>query len=32
MVILVIHTFLIAGRRNMKKRFEEIVNGRWGLS
>jgi hypothetical protein len=30
--ILVIHTFLIAGRRNMKKRLKDGVNERWGFS
>ena len=31
-VIFLIHTFLIAGRRNLKKRLEELVNDRWGIS
>jgi hypothetical protein len=30
-VILLIHTFLIVGRRNTKKRREELANDRWGL-
>jgi hypothetical protein len=31
-VILLIHTFLIAGRKNLRERLEEGVNDRWGFS
>jgi CBS domain containing-hemolysin-like protein len=30
--IFLIYTFLIAGRRNLKKRLEELINDRWGFS
>jgi len=31
-VILLIYTFLIAGRRNLKKRLEGGINDGWGFS
>jgi hypothetical protein len=31
-IFLLIHTFLIAGRRNMKERREELENDMWGFS
>jgi len=31
-VILLIYTFLVAGRRHLKKHLENGVNDRWGFS